>query len=163
MNNLENNLVKEGLPPLRGPVHLGNDILGIGSNKLGDRFNLEMLWTESQKISAHRPYTQEMLHPVEVYIRTDDGNIYRVDKEGKFINGKTGSGHTFTRDEMVQDLFFEVGKPFNMKGIDLTPPITEIIYTDLRKRKEDKPMPSSASLIRDDFTRLETRAKELKK
>ena len=121
-----------------------------------------MLWTESQKISLQALYPRNATPCGSIY-QTDDGNIYRVDKEGKFINGKTGSGHTFTRDEMVQDLFFEVGKPFNMKGIDLTPPITEIIYTDLRKRKEDKPMPSSASLIRDDFTRLETRAKELKK
>jgi len=60
---------------------------------------------------------------------------------------------------MVQDLFLEVGKPFNMRERDLTPPITEVIYTDLRKREKNEPMPSNVSLIRNDFTKLETRTK----
>ena len=159
MDNL-NNLEKEKFPELRGQVNLGNEILGMISNRPGDKFHLERLWLRTQNISGHKPYVGYTIEePTTAYIRTVDGNIYKADSKGEFSNGKTGETHQFDRSEMQSNPIFEVGKPFNFMGKDRTPPVAEIVYHDDSKHeaKEMETVPN-ASLIRDDFLRLKASA-----
>jgi hypothetical protein len=154
-----NNLEKEKLPTLRGRVNLGNGIIGSGSNQPGDKFYLERLWAIPKNLSTHRPTIgYEIPYPTTAYIRTADGNIYKVDSEGEFTNGGTGKKHKFEIEEMKSNPIFEIGKPFNFMGKDLTEPITEIIYHD--DVKQDTDNVPNASLIKDDFLRLVARAEK---
>ncbi len=155
-----NNLEKEKFPTLRGRVNLGNGIIGAGSNQPGDKFSLERLWI-GKGISLHRPNSYEIPRPTTAYIRTADGNIYKVDSEGEFTNGLTGQKHQFDIREMKSNPIFVVGEKFNFMEKDRTDVITEIIYHDgVKHPQEDIDNVSNASLIIDDFHRLAAKAEK---
>jgi hypothetical protein len=107
-------------------VEVADGQLGNLITEKGDSFDLHNLLGDKSSLGGD---TFDRL-----YIRTESGNIYRLNRRGEMINGRLSETqkqvHRTQLDvRALENAKITVGKPFEYGGEDTTP-ITEIVPTN---------------------------------